>query len=172
MHAACSYSQFLPALASPLLILPTCLRLFADVPNLAAEILRGNKAAAEAAVHAGSGSSEQPVNLKGFLVGECVVVVESGCSWERGGCSCALLPLPPLLPPSLPPPAGNAWTDARTDNRAAVDFWFTHAVTSQAATDGIGDYCDFSTAGPLLTQVRVRIRLPPAAAAAGVQATR
>jgi hypothetical protein len=78
----------------------------------------------------------------------------------------------PLLPPSLPSPAGNAWTDARTDNRAAVDFWFTHAVTSQGATDGIGDFCDFSTAGPLLTKVRLRPRLPPAAAAAGVQAMR
>ena len=69
---------------------------------------------------------------------------------------------------AAPPLAGNAWTDARTDNQAAVDFWFTHAVTSQAATDGIGDFCDFSTVGPL-----TRVRLSPTAAAdAGVLATR
>jgi hypothetical protein len=57
--------------------LPARLRLFADVPNLAAEILRGNKAAAAAAAVQAGSSSEQAINLKGFLVGERV----GGCSW-------------------------------------------------------------------------------------------
>ena len=46
--------------------------------------------------------------------------------------------------------SGNAWTDAATENRAAVEFWHSHGIISTAAKDGMRLYCDFSAVGPLL----------------------
>ena len=44
---------------------------------------------------------------------------------------------------------GNAWTDAPTDNAAAVAFWWSHGIISSTARDGIDRHCDFSDVGPL-----------------------
>ena len=47
--------------------------------------------------------------------------------------------------------AGNAWTDASFDNEGAVDFWWTHALISDAVRDGLLHDCNFSGVGPLAT---------------------
>lgn len=105
------------------------------VPNLALEIVKGNKAAKSAAAEAGgsgdSSASGRPprmlredrsrprgiINLKGFLV-------------------------------------GNAWTDATFDNKGALNYWHSHGLISFAARDGVEESCDFSRIGPLLESSR------------------
>jgi len=47
--------------------------------------------------------------------------------------------------------AGNPWTDAPTDNYGAAEFWESHAINSFTTFEGIKDYCDFSSVGPLRT---------------------
>eukprot|EP00798_Chlamydomonas_sp_ICE-L_P022175 gene22175-29238_t len=44
---------------------------------------------------------------------------------------------------------GNAWTDATIDNKGTVDFWWYHALISDATLAGIMNTCDFSKIGPL-----------------------
>ena len=77
--------------------------------------------------------------------------------WRRG---CGVPPAP--APPGWPcPGAGNAWTDASTENQAAVTFWYSHGITSRTATRGMRDNCDFSRIGPLAQQASGRAA-PPA----------
>jgi hypothetical protein len=45
--------------------------------------------------------------------------------------------------------AGNAWTDPVEDNKGAVDFWYSHALISDATREGIYSLCNFSHIGPL-----------------------
>lgn len=52
---------------------------------------------------------------------------------------------------------GNAWSDASIDNRAAVDFWFTHRMISGASYHGIGHTCDFSSVGPLMVRAVILV---------------
>ena len=59
------------------------------------------------------------------------------------------------------------------DNRAAVDFWWSHGVTSGEATNGMASTCDFSKVGPLLAEEVRRqggVDPPPPAAAAAPHA--
>eukprot|EP01117_Protostelium_nocturnum_P012922 TRINITY_DN4783_c0_g2_i2.p1 TRINITY_DN4783_c0_g2~~TRINITY_DN4783_c0_g2_i2.p1 ORF type:complete len:471 (+),score=127.14 TRINITY_DN4783_c0_g2_i2:3-1415(+) len=44
---------------------------------------------------------------------------------------------------------GNAWTDATYDNIGAVFYWWSHALISDEAYEGILKNCDFSNIGPL-----------------------
>lgn len=44
---------------------------------------------------------------------------------------------------------GNAWTVAELDNKGAVDFWYSHAIISQATYNGLMNNCDFANIGPL-----------------------
>ncbi|GBF89345.1 serine carboxypeptidase-like [Raphidocelis subcapitata] len=44
---------------------------------------------------------------------------------------------------------GNAWTDAETDNKGTLDFWYSHALISAEAHEGIHKHCNFSNIGPL-----------------------
>lgn len=74
------------------------------VPNLALQVLEGNKKAEHGA--------RDSINLQGFLV-------------------------------------GNAWTDPGYDNEGAVDFWWTHALISDAVRDSLLHSCNFSGVGPL-----------------------
>ena len=46
---------------------------------------------------------------------------------------------------------GNPLTDTATDNIGAVDFWWHHAMISDASLQGIKAYCDFTQVGPLKT---------------------
>lgn len=48
---------------------------------------------------------------------------------------------------------GNAWTDAGFDNEGAVDFWWTHALISDAVRDSLLNSCNFSGVGPLQQDV-------------------
>ncbi|PRW44859.1 Serine carboxypeptidase 24 isoform B [Chlorella sorokiniana] len=96
------------------------------IPQLASAIVRGNK----------QDGKEQPINLKGFLV-------------------------------------GNAWSDPEIDNRAALAFWWSHAIVSTETRDGALKNCDFSAIGPLEEQEEEEVYvsavegpLPGAAAAA------
>ncbi|KAL4448224.1 hypothetical protein ABPG75_005443 [Micractinium tetrahymenae] len=52
---------------------------------------------------------------------------------------------------------GNAWTDAPTENQAAVTFWYSHGITSRTATEGMQANCDFSEIGPLSEQEDVHV---------------
>ena len=44
---------------------------------------------------------------------------------------------------------GNAWTDPATENRGAADFWYSHALISNATHHAIMQACDFGSIGPL-----------------------
>lgn len=46
---------------------------------------------------------------------------------------------------------GNAWSDPEIDNRAALEFWWSHAILSTETRDGALKYCDFSAIGPLVS---------------------
>ncbi|KAI3426409.1 hypothetical protein D9Q98_008779 [Chlorella vulgaris] len=50
---------------------------------------------------------------------------------------------------------GNAWTHAPTDNRGAVDFWWSHGIISSETRDGIVGKCDFARVGPLWSHQEV-----------------
>ncbi|WIA18548.1 hypothetical protein OEZ85_009991 [Tetradesmus obliquus] len=102
------------------------------VPNLAWEIVLGNRrareaeqgaaaaaaagassAAAAAAAAAGVSPGKGFINLKGFFV-------------------------------------GNAWTDAAIDNEGALDFWYSHAMIGEESYAALKANCDFSSIGPLM----------------------
>lgn len=56
--------------------------------------------------------------------------------------------------PSVPIPlrglvVGNVWTDPPSDNRGALDFWFSHGLISFTVRDGLDKNCNFSYIGPL-----------------------
>lgn len=48
---------------------------------------------------------------------------------------------------------GNAWTDAAIDNGGAIDFWYSHAIVSEATKNGIHRHCDLASVGPLHAQL-------------------
>ena len=54
---------------------------------------------------------------------------------------------------------GNAWTDTVTDNKGALDFWYTHAMISDESYRGIKSLCDFAVIGPLF-RGREAVTLP------------
>lgn len=49
------------------------------------------------------------------------------------------------------PPPGNAWSDPEIDNRAALAFWWSHAIVSTETRDGALKTCDFAAIGPLVS---------------------
>jgi serine carboxypeptidase-like clade 2 len=48
---------------------------------------------------------------------------------------------------------GNALTDPALDSPGALDFWWSHALVSTQARDGIRANCNFSRIDPLASQV-------------------
>ncbi|KAL4857618.1 Serine carboxypeptidase-like 26 [Chlorella vulgaris] len=45
---------------------------------------------------------------------------------------------------------GNALTDAETDSRGALDFWWSHGIVSTETVEGVQHNCDFAAIDPLL----------------------
>ncbi|KAL4857619.1 Serine carboxypeptidase 24 [Chlorella vulgaris] len=48
---------------------------------------------------------------------------------------------------------GNALTDAETDSRGALDFWWSHGIVSTETVEGVQHNCDFAAIDPLLQGV-------------------
>ncbi|KAL4857617.1 Serine carboxypeptidase-like 26 [Chlorella vulgaris] len=111
------------------------------VPQLADVILRGNKAGSNRDRH------KHPINLQGFLVGKparTLVHRGAGGAPEAGWCKAGVL---------VHGSACNALTDAETDSRGALDFWWSHGIVSTETVEGVQHNCDFAAIDPLLQGV-------------------
>ncbi|KAF6252042.1 peptidase S10, serine carboxypeptidase [Scenedesmus sp. NREL 46B-D3] len=108
------------------------------VPNLAWEIVLGNKRAQEADTGAESGSASAAGAAAEAGSAAAAAAAAAGVSPGKG-----FINLKGFL-------VGNAWTDPAIDNEGALDFWYSHAMIGEESYRALKQNCDFSVIGPLM----------------------
>jgi serine carboxypeptidase-like clade II len=98
------------------------------VPQLAHAILR----------HAASKPSSSPINLRGIMV---IIIIRAGNSFVS--CSQSNITDDGFR---VGRKIGNAVINDWTDTKGMYDFFWTHALISDATADAIGRHCNFSAA--------------------------